>query len=903
MFRQKEIFINNSFTRLVGPHITDLSFKDKTHYEPITVEASIETKKLFNDSFYSNFGFQTEILPPNCRFFKNLENGKKLLILEDEPKLRTVSFDLEPEVLLETLKINGKYKLYGLDKFKRVRPFKLTLSFPYIVYFLSLSKENDYLKMSVFFRLNPISSLDDYLLKPCISNINESGGVCLGYERSEKSVSLTDSCRDVIDNFWFNNFNKDYTTNCKDYEEVPELCDYFTWSYNSKVDPLFIFSINWLSFKKIKCIKDVVSIYCENNNSNSDIVSSLGRLIERTLVSKNKTGFVYEERDFTQEIYIESPDKKESNNMILSIGDEVLYEDKKCYITALLTNDYDFRKLILEDENNEKIEVNISNKKAISELSKNFKINNPTSVMIKDTKISINDLVLIKESGNIQMVEKIIRTRDNRFQIKLGRFYYLDSCFLDENLEKLENFEFCGVKLIPGNKYYLLHLMDASDFLLPIQVGIFKNYYPVDSVLWLAFVDSEGKDFSVSSQSYYLICNEENLMTPPVFRVDDCLFTNSKKPESATYLIKNQGIGYKNSMDSDNYLKLSKVILREYFEVICNSKVTSIKIESFDQDLVYSIGDEIIHIDWTKPNEMFDIKTIVGFEIDDKFFNLLLQNQDNMVNKIPFINLSSGRGDFGKVRHVAREINDLKIGMRVKAKSRKFCDFPMKDCNEIKAFVIDDAVEPLVLFSNYRTLLISDLIESGEFDIFIPGSKSYEKTKLAPVSEKKIKIQDGDLFYSQNNKGSVVIFVHSSGVQRMKFLELKSGSRYRHYTIDYNSRYQSSMVENKNRYGLLLPRFKDEELRQLKNNSGYPTIFSSIFKYPKRSETRYGFGIRRNWKDGTFPPKKKEEINSGEDVMADEAEPVEFDVRSIPIDVVDVEVDIPETIEVREIND
>lgn len=865
-FNQEEIFINDEYARVVLNNGGD---DESKHSEPIVVNSMIKTEDLFN-TLQNNLGFQSEILPRNCRFIRVFPNGSKVLVMEDEPKVRTISFNLSPEASLETLKRNGKYEIYGLENFKRDMPYKLTLSFPYIIYVVELTRLNDYNNLHVFFRLHPITSFDDYLLRPALPNINESSQVCLGYDHDDKE-SLADATEHIINNFWFNKFNGDFSTNAKAYQEkIPELSDYFTWSYHTKLDPLFIFSVKWLPAVKYSNLQDFFEKSYSNSLRSRNLASNFAELIRAKLksVKKDKQGRqekTYESRDLTQSILIEIPSIDGKKTEFLSIGDELEIDNKRYYVEAFLNSwGHNYKKIVLEDDEKKKLEIDlVEDEKYFSEICKNFKVKNPKSIKVGKETISVGDLVYFKDNGLTQMVEKIIKTRDNLHQLKIGKYFYLESCFLTKNLEKITNLKFHDVELEKDKEYCILNESRSNNIFYAFSFATFQKYTANGGEVHLVFdVKNEVKpkdhanlyedltkidiNITKNSANSLVVPRDFSTYVPNIYRVNNKIFTNtSTKPDETAYLLKNYGIGFdtRSSIYGTSRCKYNNKTFKEY--LMENIQKGSITFESVDQDISYRVGEEIIYIDWTKPEEMFKIQVIVGFECDDNYFYLLTQeNPETTVEKIPLINLATGTGNFASVRKVCKQINELTVGLKLKAKTASIYDFPMKDCNEIKAFIIDD-LYPLVLFSNYRTLPLSKINDSN-FKIFQPGTKEYIKYPTSAPNV-KIKIQDGDLFYENKNKfsDSIFCFVHVRGSNKIRYCRLMSNSGDSSYYMDYHSMYDSQKFANTMRCGLLLPRYKDSDLKSLPFVGGYPTIFSNVFK---QRQYAGGLGIRRDWK-------------------------------------------------------
>jgi len=835
-----EIYINRDLTRLVK---TNSETK-----EAIITEAQINTKNLFNEHLFKNMGFQTEILPSNCKFIKHYSDGAKLLVLEDEPQVRTVSFDNDPISTLEFLKINGKYDLFDLEKFKYTRPYKLRLSFPYIVYVILLSRENRYNGMYVFFRLNPITSMNDYLLKPCLPNIDGYYKMCLGLNSNSNGStrSLTDSTSHILNTFWFNSFNNDYVDNVRDYETIPELTDFFTWAYHTKVDPMFIFSVNWLLCDRYKTLGNCID-FISSGFYESDLLSSLTKTIKQSLVHvTDKNEKIYHNRDLAQSITLYSDNSKVK---ILSVGDEIEYQNKKYYIESIIHNSFDDKGIVLENSE-EKIEVNLSDDKNYQEIIQQFTVINPTSIQIGDNIIKNGDLVQFKDSGNVKVVEKIIKTQDNLHQIKIGKYFYLENCFLKNNLQVLENLIFCNETMEKDKEYFLSDQSRSYMFLNSFFIG---KYVDVESdkynELIVKFKLNNGlmKELYLNQNEQHVLVPKDSLIFPTIYRIGEKIYTNDKK-EPRVFLKKDAGLYIQNKSryikdDYYEYIICNKEILVKFFKDLCEKGGKTFTIPSVDNYLTYSIGDEVIFINWKNPESMLKIKFITGFTIDETNFYLVLKTDENSEEeKVPLINLTNGTGDFGSIRHACSEIGDLKVGFKVKAKS-KVADFPMKDCNEIKAFITDD-IEPLVLFSNYRTLPLRHVIDY--FKVFQPGTKEYLKTKLSEPNM-KIKIQDGDLFKVDETRSrgeKIICFICGRNDSRMSFVQIQNCSTTcASYRNDFNPTSHSSYVVTKNRYGLLLPRVTDTMLKALPKKHGFPTLFSNLI-----ADKNSNFSIRRDWK-------------------------------------------------------
>lgn len=863
----EEILINNKYARFVGSKETDI----ENHNQPVVVEGLMKTEELFNH-LPKFMGYQTEILPTKCKFFKNLEDGSKILVLEDEPKIRTISFDYEPEADLEFLKIAGKYELYGLQKFKRSRPFKLSLSFPYIVYVLELSKNNEYHGLHVFFRLSPITSLDDYLLIPNLPNINDHFQVCLGFEKDYDNLkSLSDSAEEIISAFWFNNFNEDYPTNHHLYQGVPELSDYFTWAYNTKIDPHFIFSLKWLLCDKYPTLNHVIEDIKVNEKRIPPTVDIIKRIMKNSIEQTGGNTLDRITRDLTTSVLI--PGKIPEENIFITVGDELKSKEKNYYVDGFVHDSFTDKFILLKDDENNTLKIPIprysydneeeiqedeegvenQKKPSFKEFIKDFQITNPTSVEINGQTIKTGDLILFKETSNMQAVEKIVKAKDNVYHIKVGRYFYLVSSFLNDKLEKSENLIINGVTLVKDKIYCILNLRSCGASFLSAFNGKYEGYRSEQGKLISRFSIKDEDvvssiDVAMGDTNEYYLLKDDQITSPDFFRVNSAIITNrpSWKAKQRFFLIKNYGVGYDENEETMNKSGYVRSVLENYLLDVINNKKETVAFPSYERDLVYTTGDHVICIDWRKPEEMLKIRTITGFNIENDSFIIELKCGDE-ITKVPFINLETGIGRFEKIRKVCSEINNLKVGMRVKAKEKNICDFPRTAVNEIKAFVIDIG-QPLVLFSNYRTLLLKDVNEEN-FNIILPETKEYQKTKLANPNKMKIKLQEGDTFLEEDYE-RILMFVYVSNRPSkrywIKFKNEPTNSSL--YIQDYRPSWQESMFAQHHQVGLLLPRFTPAQIKHMKNRKGIPTIFGEVVKHIRSMYASYNqCGIRRDW--------------------------------------------------------
>lgn len=838
----EEIFINDTFVRNVKSiSNVDKNAKDfndhKRKTEPITVDSIIRTED-FMKIFNSSMNQELELIPDNCRYMKNLSDKSKIFVLEDEPRLRTVSFNFDPTVMLEILKQNGKYDTFNLSEFKTNNPFKLTLSIPYVVYILHLRNSGGF-DLLLFYRLSPISSMDDYLLEPCLPNISDQYRVCLGpisTENDSNINSINSKIRKIIDSFWFNSFNYDYFLHCDRYKEVPELSDLFTYSFNSKKDPTFIFSTKWFNtgYTLNEIIKKQTKDY--NFHEFSDIFKYFQKSIKRSsngLEESLNENYLVEKRSLSESICL-------SNNCIISIGDKIELNKIKYYINSFKYDSYgSLRYIVLEDENNKIIEKEMDDNfsKQIQNQFKNKELN---SIIVGDEILKEGDIVYFNNSENIKLIEKIIQTRDGMNHIKIGSDFYLESSFLNKTLQKFKGeLEFGGVKLTPDTEYFFIFSLDSrTTICFSYFKGIFKGHNFKDGKILLKFYQEDSKKNLFltfdDSKTYKVI--DKNLLktTPEIFRINDQIVT-----EKLSYIDKIGFGGHESGanlsdLKSREYLYNSSIGIK-YFTDFCNDKNQELNIKSFDHDIIYKIGDSIIFINWAEPETMLKIQTITNFIIEDDHFKLTITDDSGNSKNVSLINLITGQGNFISIRKVCNQINEMKTGMKMQPKVKGIQDFPMKDNYEIKAFVVD-SMYPLVLFSNGRTLYFEDMMKN----FMIVNSKSKRALKPPAEFNLNIKIQDGDIFKYNDD---LIQLVYSPGYNKM-YSYFLSVSGFYSFKIKDIGPYMRNYIKSRivAREGLLKPRISDAVIHTLRTEKGISSIFSEIFHH----RSNMGWGIRQD---------------------------------------------------------
>ena len=107
----EEILINSELVKHVISNYNESLIKT----EPTIVKSSVKTSDFVKRMINSTSIY--EILPQNCRFIQSLSNNTTMLIIEEQPKVRTILVDRDMTFEYEKLKRNGKFEEYNLKNF------------------------------------------------------------------------------------------------------------------------------------------------------------------------------------------------------------------------------------------------------------------------------------------------------------------------------------------------------------------------------------------------------------------------------------------------------------------------------------------------------------------------------------------------------------------------------------------------------------------------------------------------------------------------------------------------------------------------------------------------------------------------------------------------------------------
>jgi len=808
----------------------------------------------------------SKLLPPNCRYHKSLPNNRSIVVIEEQPQMRTILTSNQVSRDIEALKKTGAWEQYGYKGLENTKyglgdgsSFKFTLSFPYIVYIMSFNG-NDLCNMTIYFRLSPITTLNDYLLLAPLHNIPQDQRICLGSWRDSKTISgsVSEEVEKVITTFWSGVFNMDYTNNCLKYSDVYELSNYFVWQYFSKTNPMFIFKVKWHQWNSnlITEVKRLQSILGVGTNTVPFSFPALcDVLLSPTLVAEEEKSpdvkFPLFE-NFVESIHL--------GNGSLSIGDDIVYLGKKYYITDFLGNvNYSNSPsyIVFTDEEGKKdsLKLDSNTKTELNSVFATTKESKTIKLPACGVTINIGDIVEFTVDETFKGYRKVENIRlglDKRNHIRLGNDYYFADSLKVKILDLSKGIELPnGTTIIIGNTYSFLVDIGTS---LPIK-RIFdvkvEEYIVQSDKLAIKIRYLEGGRLEIHD-----IHNLSNLGNIIDFSKLEIVEYKEKVLRLGFNLLDfKKSIFEKAYIDTNNldlYVKYTRAAsenygtypIQQYLSQNFPPSINDILIEnrqrlfipSFEFNIDFKIGDNVVVADWSNPQEILKVRTIQGFTFDESTYLLNIIVNDPITNTskvVPYVNLDLRLVKVGSVRKVSIKQSSYEIGDQIRAMSRGIADFPMKDTVSIVAFLIDTGIEPMVLCSNLATIWFSDL---RKHFAKVPG----KNITIDPSTFKKFTTSPGNMvILGRDSSCPCFILEYTKSPQDVEIMEQEKLFRPR--LIDPQKGGSVCSAEGSLTYhlpyGIPIPRLSQAEYMSKKLQKCYMNAHGS---YIKNKNSQYG---------------------------------------------------------------
>jgi hypothetical protein len=843
-----EIVIGREFTSILQTDTDMDSVRENYEYEenndvihkPVIRNRSIRTSDFLN-TLNSEIIPTNEILPNGCRYCQNINNEYKAIVVEEPPRIRTIKVDMGIEAVVEKLKKTGKLEEFGYENYLNENPGGATkqfqLSFPYVVFIILLNQRNEMVTMKPFFRLHPITSLADYVCKAPLYNIPSGQDICLGGVNSFDTVSET--VENIIETFWLNIYNYDYTENIKAYEksEAFEVQDYLTWMYYTKVNPMFIYNVKWINYDHNigRIINDFKrSFGGGRNNRNSD--SSYERL--RHIVSDSSSSQSPEA--------ITHPNIKNAsfsvviNEDVVSVGDKLLFEEKPYYLYSIITHDngYTYASVELEDKEGNIINV------PFDDFEDDYKsLYQPQ--FIEETEIQGKTIkpgtIISCKIGTYTVYKKIKKIRealDGKIECLIGNDHYLIEN-IDFDTIDISNVKIEGKPLETDKNYYMIENSDSYSPTFVMKILKFDSVSVTNSGSFvIKFKYNNGdrnigynvdlNDYEDSNNSKQFIEENELEEHPVIVQFDKLLVNfNSRRPLKS---IKNKGTVVSPNCRFNDYLPGRDDKKRLVENILIEDGKRLFIPGMVNQD--FKVGDPIVYANWETPEDMLIISSIDKFEFNEEENKIYVHSTSlnkKHTYKIPYVNLATFRVNIGVIRKVVSQVGEWRSGDKIKALTTGITNFPKKDTNSIVAFIDDGSTKyPIALCSNLCSLWMNEATIE-KFLRFPIKTKEWKKFENAPFDVNKIKWQHGDNIVTNQR--------HSNN--QIMFLGRRQGTQYGfeyHYCQDRGGMEWGTNITKPNldqyyaRHGFIMPRIAVSNRFGANNRRGFPNFLGGYIR-------------------------------------------------------------------------
>jgi hypothetical protein len=763
---RKEIRINEYYTNdLTATYENNFDGESK----PIERKSQLTTERYLSklaNFFYKEPKGEFELIPPSCRFLKSGNQGT-VVVIEEAPAIRSIRVNKDMYNEAEALKSKGDWEKFGYENFlfENKRPYTFMLAIPFVVHIMLLKNNSwDIIQGKVFLNTRPLMGMADTLLLPPFLNIGGNINICFGEEvHNGPQAGLGRQIDHIIRTFWGATFNSDYIDHYLSYSEIPGVCDYFTWQYYTKTNPMFIYSADWIPYGPLG---DVIKGMMQSRSFSPQIEATFGYKTLEDLFHKaevSSESVKVGERTRTRQIVYDITSGMHFSSEIFGyIGDSFSYSKGKvayidCFIGVLggigcshirINLEGRFLKMRLT----KKVKSFISEK--IKELRYESKLIAPDGrEFISGDIVAVTNRIGIKRFYKISYIRKAL---DGKLELRVGSSYWLADAYDWSQVEKIsiDEPEIDGIKLNKNDDYFFYNQphVTFSQILKSHPVKYMGITTGTSNNLLTEFQNTNnGERYtrrleSESSRTVILAKNDLKEI-PYVFvcgRTLIGIYDDYGRTSKRVYKHPTHGI-ILNEHDS-----ISKPETASAFNILLSPDKQHFHVETPDLTIDFSVGDKVICADWENPIEMLRIKTIIEFKesfSEDKIEFILKDKHEN-ITKIQYVNVYRKRVLLGKVRKVTNEIDGIRVGTKIVAKETGICCFPKKVVNMIVTFIIDTGGEPLAFCSNGCTLWLSDLKE--KFDLVPTSSPAWKTMKHCKLDPAKIKLQPGDIVNGVN---------------------------------------------------------------------------------------------------------------------------------------------------------
>lgn len=253
---------------------------DQIHQETQTFRAQVLERveqALIKESIWHRTCL-IQAYPANTRFIA--ANGNRaIFVIEQLPLLRMVHFDSKMiKQEFEALNWQDQQKF-----FKQQNQTSFSLSLPWVVFFIVINvADNFFDRLLIFFRNEPLVTLDDALLDPAFPNIfaSNSGNqfeMCIGdlylpAVQQFDNLPLAQWTEWLLESLWQAQFNADNLSFWNDAQNLDErIQSPWHWEQASRINPNFATQVAWSPAARTP--RDVITQLLKHSKDNATMFS------------------------------------------------------------------------------------------------------------------------------------------------------------------------------------------------------------------------------------------------------------------------------------------------------------------------------------------------------------------------------------------------------------------------------------------------------------------------------------------------------------------------------------------------------------------------------------------------------------------------------------------------------
>ena len=187
----------------------------------------------------TGLGRATPVMPEGGKIFLS-QGNRCVVVVEQKPQIRSTIFSGD---------FVARYGGLGVRNESGSESFRL--AFPYLI-FVFCFEDGEFRHVQIFYRNEPLSSVENDLFMVNFPNVNSCGKVCLG-DVGRLSAGLHEQAETVVAHFWNSQFGDDWRERFIDMAKREQcLSSLKAWEYASLKDPSFVLSVGWYAAGKLR---------------------------------------------------------------------------------------------------------------------------------------------------------------------------------------------------------------------------------------------------------------------------------------------------------------------------------------------------------------------------------------------------------------------------------------------------------------------------------------------------------------------------------------------------------------------------------------------------------------------------------------------------------------------------